>query len=39
MIPAAFDYERVDTVDAAIAALQADDGAKLLPAGTRSCRR
>ena len=33
MIPAAFDYERVDTVDAAIAALQADEGAKLLAGG------
>ena len=30
MIPAAFDYERVDTVDAAIAARKADEGAKLL---------
>ena len=33
MIPAQFDYERVDTVDAAIAALQADEGAKLLAGG------
>jgi aerobic carbon-monoxide dehydrogenase medium subunit len=33
MIPAAFDYERVDSVEAAIAALQADDGAKLLAGG------
>jgi aerobic carbon-monoxide dehydrogenase medium subunit len=33
MIPAAFEYERVDSVEAAIAALQADDGAKLLAGG------
>jgi carbon-monoxide dehydrogenase medium subunit len=33
MIPAAFDYERVDSVEAAVAALQADDGAKLLAGG------
>jgi aerobic carbon-monoxide dehydrogenase medium subunit len=33
MIPAAFEYERVDSVEAAIAALQADDGAKLLSGG------
>ena len=33
MIPAAFDYERVDSVEAAIAALRADDGAKLLAGG------
>ena len=33
MIPAQFEYERVDSVEAAIAALQADDGAKLLAGG------
>jgi aerobic carbon-monoxide dehydrogenase medium subunit len=33
MIPAAFEYERVDAVDAAISALQADEGAKLLAGG------
>jgi aerobic carbon-monoxide dehydrogenase medium subunit len=33
MIPAAFEYERVDSVEAAIAALQADEGAKLLAGG------
>jgi aerobic carbon-monoxide dehydrogenase medium subunit len=33
VIPAAFEYERVDSVEAAIAALQADDGAKLLAGG------
>jgi len=33
MIPAAFEYERVDSVDAAIAALQGDEGAKLLAGG------
>jgi carbon-monoxide dehydrogenase medium subunit len=33
MIPAAFEYERVDSVESAIAALQADDGAKLLAGG------
>ena len=33
MIPGAFEYERVDSVEAAIAALQADDGAKLLAGG------
>jgi aerobic carbon-monoxide dehydrogenase medium subunit len=33
MIPAAFEYERVDSVEAAIAALQADEDAKLLAGG------
>ena len=33
MIPAQFEYERVDSVEAAIAALQADEGAKLLAGG------
>ena len=33
MIPARFEYERVDSVDAAIAALQADQGAKVLAGG------
>jgi aerobic carbon-monoxide dehydrogenase medium subunit len=33
MIPAAFTYERADSVEAAIAALQADEGAKLLAGG------
>lgn len=33
MIPAAFEYERVDSVDAAIAALQGDDESKLLAGG------
>jgi carbon-monoxide dehydrogenase medium subunit len=33
MIPAAFEYERVDSVDAAIASLGADEGAKLLAGG------
>ncbi|HET9672589.1 MAG TPA: xanthine dehydrogenase family protein subunit M [Actinomycetota bacterium] len=33
MIPAAFEYERVDSVDAAIEALKADEGAKLLAGG------
>jgi aerobic carbon-monoxide dehydrogenase medium subunit len=33
VIPAAFEYERVDSVEGAIAALRADDGAKLLAGG------
>ena len=33
MIPAPFEYERVDSVDAAIEALRADEGAKLLAGG------
>ena len=33
MIPAAFEYERVDSVESAITALQADEGAKLLAGG------
>ena len=33
MIPAAFEYERVDSVDAAIAALQGDGESKLLAGG------
>jgi carbon-monoxide dehydrogenase medium subunit len=33
VIPATFEYERVESVDAAIAALQADDGARLLAGG------
>jgi len=33
MIPAAFEYERAESVEGAIAALQADEGAKLLAGG------
>jgi hypothetical protein len=38
MIPAAFDYERVDSVEAAIAALPTT-ARSCWRAGTRSCRR